>query len=263
VYSFFENTASKSVTLKVGPNPNGDGSREVIVVPVANDTNLRYMDWIETNRRKVEQLSGGRLGYVHLPNTSLQGYSNFNRYFFAQVGKEGIVLDERFNGGGFVADYIIDYLRRPLLNYFTTRAGTEFSTPMNSIFGPKAMIVNEWAGSGGDAMPWMFRKLKIGPLIGKRTWGGLVGIFGFPRLVDNGSVTAPNLAFYNTEKEWEVENYGVAPDIEVEQDPALVRKGQDPQLEKAVEVLLEQLKKNPLPKHEKPSYPNYHRTSSR
>lgn len=263
VYSFFENTAGKSVTLKVGPNPNGDGAREVTVVPVASEGNLRYMDWIESNRRKVEQLSGGRLGYVHLPNTSVQGYSNFNRYFFAQVGKEGIVLDERFNGGGFVADYIIDYLRRPLLNYFTTRAGHEFSTPMNSIFGPKAMIVNEWAGSGGDAMPWMFRKLKIGPLIGKRTWGGLVGIFGFPRLIDNGSVTAPNLAFYNTEKEWEVENHGVAPDIEVEQDPALVRKGQDPQLERAVQVLLEELKKNPLPKHEKPPFPNYHRTAGR
>ncbi len=132
--------------------------------------------------------SGGRLGYVHLPNTSVEGYTNFNRYFFAQTGKEGIVIDERFNGGGFVADYIIDYLRRPLLNYFTTRAGAEFSTPMNSIFGPKAMIVNEWAGSGGDAMPWMFRKLKIGPLIGKRTWGGLVGIFGFSQMGDKGSV---------------------------------------------------------------------------
>lgn len=263
VYSFFENTANKSVTLKVGPNPSGEGSREVAVVPVASESGLRYMDWIESNRRKVEQLSGGRLGYLHLPNTSVQGYTNFNRYFFAQVGKEGVVLDERFNGGGFVADYIIDYLRRPLLNYFTTRAGTEFSTPMNSIFGPKAMIVNEWAGSGGDAMPWMFRKLKIGPLIGKRTWGGLVGIFGFPQLIDNGSVTAPNLAFYNTEKEWDVENHGVAPDIEVELDPALVRKGQDPQLEKAVEVLLEELKKSPPPKHEKPAYPNYHRTTGR
>lgn len=263
VFGYFENTAGKSVALTVGPNANGDGARDVTVVPVASEANLRYMDWIESNRRKVEQLSGGRLGYVHLPNTSVQGYTNFNRYFFAQVGKDGIIVDERFNGGGFVADYIIDHLRRPLLNYFTTRAGTEFSTPMNSIFGPKAMIVNEWAGSGGDAMPWMFRKLKIGPLIGKRTWGGLVGIFGFPQLVDNGSVTAPNLAFYNTEREWEVENHGVAPDIEVEQDPALVRKGQDPQLERAVQVLLEELKKNPPPRHEKPPYPNYHRTAGR
>ena len=259
VHSFFEATSGKSVTLKVGPNANGDGSREVTVVPVANEQTLRYMAWVEDNRRKVEQLSGGRLGYVHLPDTSTSGYSNFNRWFFAQVGREGMVLDERFNGGGFVADYIIDYLRRPLLNYFTTRAGNPFTTPMNGVFGPKAMIVNEYAGSGGDAMPWMFHKLKIGPLVGKRTWGGLVGIFGFPQLLDGGGVTAPNLAFYNTEKQWDVENHGVAPDVEIEYDPALVRQGRDPQLEKTVEILLDSLKKNPLPVHEKPAYPNYHR----
>jgi len=260
VYSFFEATAGKSVVLKVGPNANGEGSREVTVVPVPNEQGLRYIAWVEENRRKVEKLSGGRLGYVHLPNTSIQGYSNFNRWFFAQVGKEGMVLDERFNGGGFVADYIVDYLRRPLLNYFTTRAGQSFTTPMNGIFGPKAMIVNEWAGSGGDAMPWMFKKLKIGPLIGKRTWGGLVGIFGFPNLVDGGAVTAPNLAFYNTEKQWDVENHGTDPDIEVEYDPQLVRQGKDPQLEKAVEVLMESLRKSPVPVHERPEYPNYHKT---
>ncbi|MEO8658603.1 MAG: PDZ domain-containing protein [Bryobacteraceae bacterium] len=259
VYRFFEATADKSVVLKVGPNANGDGAREVTVVPVANERELRYMAWVEDNRRKVDQLSGGRLGYVHLPNTSNAGYNNFNRWFFAQVGKEGMVLDERFNGGGFVADYIVDQLRRPLLNYFTTRAGHAFTTPMNGIFGPKAMIVNEYAGSGGDAMPWMFRKLKIGPLIGKRTWGGLVGIFGFPQLADGGQVTAPNLAFYNTEKQWDVENHGVTPDIEVEQDPAAVRLGRDPQLEKTVEVLMESLKKNPPQKHERPDFPNYHK----
>jgi tricorn protease len=259
VFSFFEATSGKSVTLKVGPNANGDGSRDVIVVPIGNEQGLRYMAWVEDNRRKVDQLSGGRLGYVHLPNTADAGFTNFNRWFFAQVGKEGMVLDERFNGGGSIADYIVDYLNRPLLAYFTTRAGNDFTVPMNAIFGPKAMIVNEFAGSGGDAMPWMFRKLKIGPLVGKRTWGGLVGIFGFPQLVDGGFVTAPNLAFYNTEKQWDVENFGVAPDIEVEQDPALVRQGKDPQLEKTVEILLEQLRKNPLPKHEKPAYPNYYK----
>lgn len=260
VYSFFEATADKSVVLKVGPNANGEGSREVTAVPVRSEQGLRYMDWVEDNRRKVEQSTGGRIGYVHLPNTSNQGYSNFNRWFFAQVGKEGMVLDERFNGGGYIADYIIDYLRRPLLNYFTTRAGSDFTTPMNAVFGPKVMIVNEWAGSGGDAMPWMFRKLKIGTLVGKRTWGGLVGIFGFPALIDGGRVTAPNLAFYNTERQWDVENAGVAPDVEVDLDPALVRKGRDPQLEKAVEIALEQLRKNPLPKHQKPEYPNYHKS---
>lgn len=259
VYSYFEATAGKSVLIKVGPNANGDGAREVTVVPVGGEGNLRYLAWIEDNRRKVEQLSGGRVGYVHLPNTSGAGYTNFNRYFFAQVGKEGIVLDERFNGGGYIADYIIDYLRRPLLNYFTTRAGEPFTTPMNAIFGPKAMIVNEYAGSGGDAMPWMFKKLGVGPLIGKRTWGGLVGIFGFPSLIDGGGVTAPNLAFYNLNQEWDVENHGVAPDIEVDFDPALWRQGRDPQLEKAVEVVMESLKKSPPPVNRKPAYPNYHK----
>lgn len=258
VYRFFEATSGKSVVVKVGPNPTADGSREVTVVPVPNDNGLRYMAWVEDNRRKVEQISGGRVGYVHLPNTSNQGYSNFNRWFFAQVGKEGMVLDERFNGGGSIADYIVDYLRRPLLNFFSTRAGHDFTTPMNAVFGPKVMIVNEYAGSGGDAMPWMFRKLKIGPLVGMRTWGGLVGIFGFPSLLDGGRVTAPNLAFYNTEGQWDVENHGVEPDIAVDFDPAQVRLGKDPQLERAVAVALEQLQKSPPPKYQRPAYPDYH-----
>jgi tricorn protease len=259
LFSFFEATAGKSVILKVGPNANGDGAREVTVVPVPSEQGLRYMGWAEDNRRKVELASGGRLGYVHLPNTSEAGYTNFNRWFFAQVGRDGMILDERFNGGGFVADYIIDYLRRPLMNYFATRAGHPFTTPMDGIFGPKVMIVNEYAGSGGDAMPWMFRKAKVGTLVGKRTWGGLVGIFGFPPLVDGGFVTAPNLAFYNTEEQWDVENHGVTPDIEVEYDPALVRQGKDPQLEKAIAVALETLKTNPPPKHKMPAYPNYYK----
>ena len=134
-----------------------------------------------------------------------------------------------------------------------------FTTPQNQIFGPKAMIINEYAGSGGDAMPWLFRNEKVGKLVGKRTWGGLVGIFGFPQLIDGGFVTAPNLAFYNLSKEWDVENHGVPPDIEVEYDPALVRQGHDPQLERAVEVLLQELKEHPLPKYEKPPFPNYHK----
>ena len=257
VYSFFEATAGKSVVLKVGPNPTEDGARDVVAVPVANEQQLRYLAWIEDNRRKVDQTSGGRVGYVHLPNTSGAGYGNFNRYFFAQVGKDGAVLDERFNGGGSIADYIIDYLRRPVTNFFATRAGEAFTTPINGIFGPKAMVINEYAGSGGDAMPWLFREMKVGPLVGTRTWGGLVGIFGFPPLIDMGFVTAPNLAFYNLKGEWDVENRGVAPDVEVENDPALWRQGKDPQLEKAVELVMEQLKMSPPPVYKKPAYPNY------
>ncbi len=259
IYSFFEGTADKSVVLRVGPDPAGTGSREVTVRPVASEFGLRNLAWIEENRRKVDRMSGGRLAYVYLPNTAGSGYTNFNRYYFAQIDKEGAIIDERFNGGGTAADYIIDYMRRPLMNYWTTRDGEDFRTPVGSILGPKAMIINETAGSGGDAMPWYFRRARIGPLVGKRTWGGLVGVFGFPQLIDGGMVTAPNLAFWNPESEWDVENHGVAPDIEVEMDPAAVRSGHDPQLEKAVEVVMELLKKNPPRKPNRPAFPNYHR----
>jgi tricorn protease len=259
VFSFFESTSGKSVTLRIAPNPNGDGAREVSVVPVPTERGLRYMAWVEDNRRKVDRLSGGRLGYLHMPNTADEGFSNFNRWYFAQIGKQGLIVDERFNGGGDIADYVVDTLRRPLLGYFMTRGGHDFTVPMNSIFGPKAMIINEYAGSGGDAMPWLFRKLAIGPLVGKRTWGGLVGIYDFPVLIDGGFVTAPNLAFYNTEKQWDVENHGVPPDVEVEFNPALVRQGHDPQLEKTVELLLEKLKTAPQPGFERPAFPNYYK----
>jgi tricorn protease len=258
VYSFFEATANKQVVLRVGPDPTGANSREVTVVPIEDETALRNRDWIEANRRKVDQLSGGKLAYVYLPNTAGAGYTNFNRYYCAQLGKEGAVIDERFNSGGDIADYIIDYLKRPQTNFFTTRYGKDFPTPQNQIFGPKVMIINQYAGSGGDAMPWLFRQRHVGKLVGTRTWGGLVGIFGFPQLIDGGSVTAPNLAFYNLTGEWDVENHGVAPDIPVDYDPALVRQGHDPQLEKAVDVLMEELKAHPLPKYRKPPYPNYH-----
>jgi tricorn protease len=258
LYSFFESTAEKSVVLRVGPNADGKGSREVTVAPVESERALRNRAWIENNRRKVDRMTGGRVAYVYLPDTAVGGYTNFNRYYFAQVGKEGVVVDERFNGGGTAADYIIDYMRRPLMNYWSTREGDDFTTPLGSIFGAKAMIINEFAGSGGDAMPWYFRKAQIGPLVGKRTWGGLVGIYDYPQLIDGGFVTAPRLAFWNPAGEWEVENHGVAPDIEVEYDPHAVRAGHDPQLEKAVEIVLEGLKNHPLPTHHKPAYPNYH-----
>ncbi len=262
VTRYFEATAGKQVTLRVGPNPDGSGARDVTVVPIDNDYGLRDLAWIEDNRRKVDQLSGGRLAYIYLPDTGEGGYTNFNRYYFAQIGREGAVIDERFNGGGLIADYIIDYLRRPLMGYFTQREGEDYRTPVGSIYGPKAMIINEYAGSGGDAMPWLFRHANIGPLVGKRTWGGLVGIFGFPPLMDGGMVTAPNTAFWNPNGTWDVENHGVDPDVEVEYDPQLVREGHDPQLERAVEVVMEALKKSPLPIHKRPAYPNYHRKTA-
>jgi tricorn protease len=258
VFAFFEGTAEKQVTLRVGPDPAGANSREVVVVPVGNEQGLRNLAWIEDNRRKVDQMTNGRVAYLWLPDTTFGGFTNFNRYYFAQTDKQAAVVDERFNSGGQVAEYIIDYLNRPLLSYWTTRWGNDFTTPQNSIYGPKVMIINEMAGSGGDALPWMFRQRKLGTLVGKRTWGGLVGIFGFPELIDGGRVTAPNLAFWNPNGTWDVENAGVPPDVEVEMDPAAWRAGRDTQLEKAVELVVAQLDKLPAPKHKKPAYPNYH-----
>jgi tricorn protease len=262
VYSFFEATANKSVLLRVGPNADGSGAREVTVVPVESEQPLRNRAWIEGNRRKVEQLSKGRLAYIYLPDTASGGYTYFNRYFFSQAGKEGAVVDERFNGGGTNTDYILDYLRRTLMNYRTTRDGEDTTTPVSLIQGPKAMIINEYAGSGGDAMPWHFRQAKVGTLVGKRTWGGLVGFFGpFEPLMDGGVVTAPSRGFWTPNNDWEVENHGIAPDVEVEQDPKAVREGHDPQLEKTVELLLANLEKNPVPVHKKPRYPTYPRSA--
>ena len=263
VYSYFEETAGKQVVLKVGPKADGSGSRDVTAVPVDSETSLRNYAWIECNRRKVDELTGGRVAYVYLPDTYAGGYTNFNRYYFAQVGKEAAIIDERYNGGGDIADYIIDYLRRPLLSYWNMREGKDITTPIEAIFGPKVMITNEMAGSGGDALPWMFRKTGIGPLVGKRTWGGLVGHYTNPGdLLDGGFTGTPNLAFYTTNGIWEIENHGVPPDFDVEYEPQAVRAGHDPQLEKAVEVVLDLLKKNPPPPPpQHPAYPNYHKSA--
>ena len=258
IYSFFEETAGRQVVLKVGTNPDGKDAREVTVVPVENEDNLRRLAWVEGNRRKVDELSGGRVAYVHVPNTAGAGYNNFNRYYFAQVGKDAAIIDERFNEGGQLADYIIDYLRRPLMSRIVTREGQDWSSPTEAIYGPKVMVVNEMAGSGGDALPWYFRKAQIGPLVGKKTWGGLVGIGGYPELIDGGYVTAPRDAIYGLNGDWEVENHGIPPDFDVDLDPAAVRQGHDPQLEKAVQVVMQLLKEHPLPDYKRPNYPNYH-----
>jgi tricorn protease len=260
IYGSFEGTAGRQVTLRVGPEPDGKGARDVTVVPVESEESLRRFAWIEGNRRKVDEMTGGRVAYVYLPNTAYGGYSNFNRYFFAQVGKEAVIVDERFNEGGQLADYIIDCLRRPLMSKVTAREGADWSSPSEAIYGPKVMIINETAGSGGDALPWYFRKAALGPLVGKRTWGGLVGIGGYPELLDGGGVTAPRAAIYGLNGEWEVENHGVAPDYEVDLDPAAFRQGRDAQLEKAVDVVMQLLKEHPQPAHPRPPYPNYHRS---
>lgn len=259
IYAAFEATAGKSILLRVGPNPSNDGSREATVVPVETEYALRTLAWMEDNRRKVDQMSSGKLAYVHLPDTGLNGYEYFNRYYFAQTDRQGAIIDERWNRGGQAADYIIDNLRRPLWNYWSSRDHADYATPATQIFGPKVMIANEYSGSGGDLLPWMFKRAKIGPLVGTRTWGGLVGIGGYPQLIDGGMVTAPHFGFWNPDGKWEVENHGTDPDFAVEMDPKLWREGRDPQLEKAVELAMADLKKNPPPVHKKPAFPNYHK----
>ncbi len=258
VYKYFENTAGKQIRIKVSANADGKDARDVTVVPVDQEFDLRNRAWEEDNRRKVDEMSGGKLAYVHVPDTANGGYINFNRYYFAQTDKLGAVIDERYNHGGEIADYIIDLLGRPLRSCAVTREGEKWCSPLAQIYGPKTMVINEMAGSGGDALPWMFRQDKIGPLVGERTWGGLVGIGGYPSLLDGGGVTAPRAALYGLQGEWEVENHGIAPDIEVENDPASVAAGHDPQLERAVQVTMEALKKNPVVIPEHPAYPNYH-----
>jgi tricorn protease len=259
VYKFFENTADSQIRIKVAASADGQNAREVTVVPVASEFALRNRAWEEDCRRKVDQMSGGKIAYVHVPDTNIGGYLNFNRFYFGQVGKQAAIIDERYNHGGQVADYIIDELERPLRNCAITREGEKFCSPLAQIYGPKTMIINEMSGSGGDALPWMFRQDKIGPLVGMRTWGGLVGIWGYPSLMDGGFVTAPRGAIYGLKGDWEVENRGIAPDIEVENDPASVAAGHDPQLEKAVQITLEALKKNPVVIPDHPPYPNYHK----
>jgi tricorn protease len=248
IYRLLDGTANRQTALTVNSRPALEGARQVTVVPVANEQGLRTRAWVEHNRRLVEKLSDGQLAYVYLPNTGQPGYASFNRYYFAQQDKKGAVIDERFNGGGSAADYIIDVLQRDFDGYFNNVAGDRypFTSPSAGIWGPKVMIVNEMAGSGGDLMPWMFRHRKIGLLVGKRTWGGLVHTADTPPFIDGGSMIAPRGGFFTREGKWAVENEGTAPDIDVENWPKDVIAGRDPQLERAVQEAMRQLKERPV-----------------
>jgi tricorn protease len=254
LYQYFENTAGKLIELTIGPRANGDSSRIVKVVPINNEIDLRNRDWVEGNLRRVTEATNGQVAYVYVPNTANEGHDYFKRYFFPQANRKAIIIDERFNGGGLLADYYINLLQNPYQANWHMRYGKDIKSPTASIQGPKVMIINETAGSGGDMLPWMFRKFKVGTLVGKRTWGGLVGILGFPEFIDGGSVTAPNLGIW-TKDGFIVENVGVAPDIEVEQTPAEVISGKDPQLEKAIEVVMKDLQQNPQPDQVRPPFP--------
>jgi tricorn protease len=248
IYRLLDGTANRQTSLTVNDRPAMDGARHVVVVPVANEQGLRTRAWVESNRRQVEQLSNGQLAYVYLPNTGQPGYTSFNRYYFSQQDKKGAIIDERFNGGGSAADYIIDVLQRDFDGYFNNVAGDRypFTSPAAGIWGPKVMIINEMAGSGGDLMPYMFRYRKIGLLVGKRTWGGLVHTADTPTFVDGGSAIAPRGGFFARDNRWAVENEGVAPDVDVENWPKDVIGGHDPQLERAVQEAMRMMKEKPV-----------------
>jgi tricorn protease len=255
IYSLFENTAGKSIELTVGPTADGKNSRTLTVEPLAAELPLRNREWIEGNLRKVEKATDGKIGYVYVPDTAGQGVAYFKRYFFPQCDKDALIIDERFNSGGQIADYYIDILRRPFASYWAPRYGAEWRSPSAAVFGPKVMIADEGAGSGGDMLPYMFKKFKLGPVVGKRTWGGLVGISGYPTLIDGGTVTAPSFAIWTPEEGWTVENEGVAPDYDIDMLPKHLIAGKDPQLEKAIELALEALKKQPKKEIVRPEYP--------
>ena len=248
IYRLLDGTANRQTTLTVNTTPSMQGARTVTVLPVASEQALRTRAWVESNRRLVEKLSDGQLAYVYLPNTGQPGYSSFNRYYFSQQDKKGVVVDERFNGGGSAADYIIEILGRDFDGYFNNVAGDRFpfTSPSAGIWGPKVMIINEMAGSGGDLMPYMFRRRKIGPLIGKRTWGGLVHTADTPPFIDGGSMIAPRGGFFTRDGKWAVENEGVGPDIDIENWPKDVIAGRDPQLERAVQEAMRMLKERPV-----------------
>jgi tricorn protease len=243
-YQVLEQTAGREINITVNSKPSMTGSQTMLIKPVSSERNLRYLDWVEGNRRKVDELSNGKLAYVYVPNTGGGGFTSFNRYYFSQQDKKGAIIDERNNGGGSAADYMIDIMNRKLFGYFNSKTKTNrpWTTPMAGIWGPKVMIINERAGSGGDLLPYMFKEAKLGTLVGTRTWGGLVGTWDTPAFIDGGRMVAPRGGFYDVNGNWAVEGEGVAPDIEVIQHPKLVSQGQDPQLERAIAEAMKQLK---------------------
>jgi tricorn protease len=254
-YAAFQGLADKPVFLTVNDKPTLEGSREVLVKALASEARLRHLAWIEKNRRQVDEATGGKIGYVYVADTGRNGQSELVRQFRAQFNKAGLVIDERFNSGGQIPDRFIELLSRKTLNYWGVRDGQDWSWPQIANSGPKVMLVNGWSGSGGDCFPFYFQKAGLGPVIGTRTWGGLIGITGCPSLIDGGSVTVPTFGIYSTKGEWIIEGHGVDPDLPVVDDPSLMAKGRDPQLERAIDEELKALKKNPPAHVNKPRYP--------
>jgi tricorn protease len=256
IYALLENTVGKQVTLSVSADPSGKGARNITVEPIANEAALRQWQWIERNRQYVEQQTKGKVAYVYMPDTADEGFQYFNRMFFAQIDKQAVILDERRNSGGQAANYITDVLSRRYLSGWKDRDGLVSATPAGAIYGPKVMLIDQDAGSGGDFLPYAFKELNLGTLIGKRTWGGLIGISANPDLIDGGKLTVPFFRFFTPQGEWRVENQGVSPDIDVELEPDQVNKGNDTQLDRAISETLQKLQNyQPIQRQTAPAMP--------
>ncbi|MFO7914506.1 MAG: PDZ domain-containing protein [Candidatus Krumholzibacteriales bacterium] len=257
-YSFLENKVDVQVNLTVNDRPRMKGAREVTVKPADSELSLLYMNWVEENRRLVDELSGGRIGYIHVPNTHYDGYRSFFKYFQPLMKKDALIIDERYNGGGHSPYQMVEIMKRRVYSYWARRNMKLYPLPIPINEGPKAMLINGLSSSGGDAFPAYFREAGLGPLIGQTTWGGLIGYGYSPRFVDGGSFAVPGFAYVNKEGDWDVEAVGVSPDpgFEVFDDPALIQAGREPMIERAVEYLLEELEKNPPKKIEKPEGPD-------
>jgi tricorn protease len=261
-WSAFEGMEDKVVTLTVSEKPVRDGTeRDVVVRTLGSEQPLRYRAWIERNRQLVDRLSEGRVGYVYVPNTGVDGQNDLVRQFVSQRFKPALLVDDRWNGGGQIPHRFIELMNRPATNAWARRDATDWESPDDSHQGPKAMLINGLAGSGGDMFPWLFRHKGMGPLIGTRTWGGLVGISGNPGFIDGGNISVPTFGFYKLDGTWGVEGHGVDPDIEVIDDPGVMKGGlaaggRDPQIEKAVEVLKKQLAEKPASKPVRPPPPD-------
>ena len=255
-WAAFQGLAGETVELTVNSRPTMEGARTVLVETLTDEARLRHLAWTDAKRRQVHEASKGRIGYIYVPSTGVDGQTELARQFYGQAHLDGLIIDERFNNGGQIPDRFVELLNRPVRNYWAVRSGQDWQWPQVAHAGPKAMLINEWSGSGGDAFPYYFKQSGLGPLIGTRTWGGLIGISGAPPLVDGGNVTVPSFSFYTTDGNWLIENQGVAPDIHVIDDPGLMAQGRDPQLERAIQEVMSQLEKNPPVRPKRPAYPN-------
>ena len=256
-WAAFLDLSGRTVTLTVSDEPAlNDQARDVVVKLLRSESDLRYRAWIEANRAYVDKKSGGKVAYVYVPDTGVNGQTNLVRQYFGQIHKAALIVDERWNGGGQLPNRFIEMMNRPVTNYWARRDGKDGTTPGDAHHGPKCMLINGLAGSGGDMFPWLFRHHELGKLIGTRTWGGLVGLSGNPRLIDGSSVSVPTFGFYEKDGTWGVEGHGVDPDIEVLDDPALMVNGGDPQLDVAIELMLKEIERNPYIAPKRPADPD-------